>query len=189
MSSGHGKYIRGASGYLDEVNEARRVVETTAEYLRAAGVEVITYHDDVSDDQSENLNRIVNFHNGQGPHDLDVSVHFNAYNTTSNPMGTECWYVTQSSLASSVAAATAAGGNFINRGAKYSSSLFFLSNTIEKSVLQEVCFVDSKADSNLYKQHYDAICRAMAEALSGQEIGDLPPPGPEVPPERPGQSV
>jgi hypothetical protein len=28
ISSGHGKYIRGASGYLDEVDEARRVVVT-----------------------------------------------------------------------------------------------------------------------------------------------------------------
>ena len=27
ISSGHGKYIRGASGYLDEVDEARRVVD------------------------------------------------------------------------------------------------------------------------------------------------------------------
>jgi hypothetical protein len=27
ISSGHGKYVRGASGLLDEVDEARRVVE------------------------------------------------------------------------------------------------------------------------------------------------------------------
>ena len=62
---GHGKYIRGASGYLDEVNEARRVVEETAKLLRGAGIEVATYHDDWSHSQNENLNRIVNWHNGQ----------------------------------------------------------------------------------------------------------------------------
>ena len=34
ISSGHGKYIRGASGYLDEVNEALRAL-TTGEVARA----------------------------------------------------------------------------------------------------------------------------------------------------------
>ena len=48
MSSGHGKYIRGASGYLDEVDEARRVVEAVAAYMSAERVEVTTYHDNVS---------------------------------------------------------------------------------------------------------------------------------------------
>ena len=55
ISSGHGKHIRGASGYIDEVDEARKVVETVADYLRENDVEVTTYHDNVSDDQSENL--------------------------------------------------------------------------------------------------------------------------------------
>jgi len=60
ISSGHGKYIRGASSiYGDEVDEARLVVESVADALRESGVEVTTYHDDVSDDQDENLNRIV----------------------------------------------------------------------------------------------------------------------------------
>jgi N-acetylmuramoyl-L-alanine amidase len=76
ISSGHGKKIRGASGYLDEVDEARRVVEKVATYLRNAGVTTTVFHDDVSTTQSDNLNRIVNFHNSQPSHDLDVSVHF-----------------------------------------------------------------------------------------------------------------
>src|SRR4249919_560047 len=107
ISSGHGKYIRGASGspvppYLDEVDEARRVVDRVAEILRGAGVTVKTFHDNTSHDQSTNLNTIVNYHNKQ-VRDLDVSVHFNAYQTTSKPMGTECLYVTQEKLANTVA--------------------------------------------------------------------------------------
>src|SRR5436190_18916316 len=101
ISSGHGKYIRGASGYLDEVDEARLVVEQVATYLRSVNINVKTFHDDISDDQSENLNRIVNYHNAQS-RDLDVSVHFNAYQTTSSPMGCECLYVTQQLLAAEV---------------------------------------------------------------------------------------
>ena len=87
MSSGHGKYVRGASGYIDEVDEARKVVEATAKVLHELGVGIVTYHDDVSKLQNENLNRIVDFHNSQGAHDLDISVHFNAYETTSKADG------------------------------------------------------------------------------------------------------
>ena len=70
ISSGHGKYIRGAEGPspwgLDEVDEARKVVNKVADMMRSLGVQVTVFHDDVSDDQSENLKRIVDFHNAQG---------------------------------------------------------------------------------------------------------------------------
>src|SRR6516225_4436206 len=74
LSSGHGKYVRGAKGYLDEVDEARLVVEQTAKVLREIGEEVVTFHDDTSRSQSENLNTIVNFHNRQ-TRDIDTSIH------------------------------------------------------------------------------------------------------------------
>ncbi len=106
MSSGHGLKVRGAAGPapwgLDEVNEARKVVEQVAPVLRGMGVEVVTFHDDVSTSQSENLNRIVAFHNGR-TRDLDVSIHFNSnQNTTTEPMGIEVLYVTQKELAKNV---------------------------------------------------------------------------------------
>ena len=65
ISSGHGKYVRGASGYIDEVDEARRVVDETATLMRELDIEVTTYHDDVSKSQSENLDRICDFHNSK----------------------------------------------------------------------------------------------------------------------------
>lgn len=184
ISSGHGKYIRGASGYLDEVDEARRVVEEVADYWKEAGVEVVTYHDDVSTSQNENLNRIVDFHNSKS-RDLDVSVHFNAYETTSKPMGTECLYVTQQSLASKVASAIAAAGDFPNRGPKKRTDLFFLNNTSEPAILIETCFVDSSADADNYGDNYNQICRAIAEAIYGQAIGEPPPEGERPPIEPP----
>ena len=170
MSSGHGKYVRGASGYIDEVDEARKVVETTAKVLHELGVGIVTYHDDVSKLQNENLNRIVDFHNSQGAHDLDISVHFNAYETTSKAMGTECLYVTQNELAVKVAQAIANAGKFINRGSKHRGDLFFLNQTAEPSILIEVCFVDSKADVDLYHANYSRICQAIAEAVSGKKL-------------------
>ena len=142
ISSGHGKYVRGASGIIDEVDEARRVVERLADVLRNRGVDVKVFHDDTSHSQNENLNTIVDFHNAQ-TRDLDVSVHFNAYEQVEKPMGTEVLYVTQSALAGQVSAAIASCG-FINRGGKKRTDLFFLNNTEMPAILIEVCFVDSR---------------------------------------------
>lgn len=180
ISSGHGKYIRGAEGYLDEVDEARRVVARVGELLNDAGVKATTYNDDVSTSQNENLNRIVDFHNSQ-TRDLDVSVHFNASETTSNPMGAECWHYSQEDLAASVASAIAEAGRLKDRGPKQTGDLFFLNHTEEPAILIEVCFVDSSADADLYRQNFDAICSAIAAAISGEEIeaGPTPPKPPD----------
>jgi len=176
VSSGHGKYVRGASGILDEVEEARRFTESLAKELRYRGVDVVTYHDDVSTGQSENLNRITDFHNDR-IRDLDVSIHLNAYEQVSKPMGVEVLYVTQGSLAGEISLAISNAGELINRGAKYRDDLHFLNATVEKSVLLELCFVDSEADCEAYLGNYDAIVEAVADVLGGLsgEI-EVPPP-------------
>jgi N-acetylmuramoyl-L-alanine amidase len=127
-------------GYIDEVDEARKVVETVADGLRAAGVEVTTYHDDVSDDQSENLNRIVDFHNSK-TRDLDISVHFNAYQTTSKPMGCEVLYVSSTGMeiADTVVDRICDASGLINRGPKKRTDLAFLNGTEEPAILIETC--------------------------------------------------
>lgn len=184
ISSGHGKYIRGASGYLDEVNEARRVVEKVAEFIRQTSHSVVTFHDDVSTSQSANLNRIVSYHNSQ-TRDYDVSVHFNAYQTTSKPMGTEVLYVTQQSLAARVSSAIAGSVGFLNRGAKKRTDLSFLNNTNKPAILIETCFVDSSHDANLYRPGFDAVCRAIAESITGSAITAPPVEPPVEPPTEP----
>jgi N-acetylmuramoyl-L-alanine amidase len=167
LSSGHGSLIRGASGLIDEVDEARKVVEHVADYLSDLGVDVTTYHDDISDDQQENLNRIVDFHNSQ-TRDRDVSIHFNAYEPTSKPMGTECLYVSDEETASNLARAMAESAEFVNRGPKFRDDLFFLNQTEQPgSMLLEVCFVDSTADVDMYMLHFDDLCEAIALTLAG----------------------
>ena len=170
ISSGHGKKVSGASGYIVEVTEARRVVEAVAEYLRQIGVEVTVFHDDTSTSQNQNLSTIVAAHNKVKPEHLDVSVHFNAHHTTSSPMGTECWYVTQKELAANISRAMANAGRLKDRGPKHSSELYFLNNTANVAVLLEVCFVDSSADTTLYQTHFDGICREIAATVSGQPV-------------------
>lgn len=166
VSSGHGLYVRGAEGVLDEVDEARNVVIRVAEELSKRKCQVKTFHDNSSHDQQTNLETIVNYHNAQ-VRDLDVSVHFNAYEHTDKPMGTECLYVTQSTLANQMANAIAACG-FVNRGGKKRTDLYFLNQTQMPSILIEVCFVDSTADADVYKKQFGKICSAIATVLSGK---------------------
>jgi len=185
ISSGHGSKVPGAIGPspwgLDEHKEAVRVVDKMAEFIRATGNGVETYEDTVSKTQNENLNRLVDWHNSR-TRDYDVSVHFNCYESTTKPMGTECLYITQSSLASKVATGIGDAGDFINRGAKKRTDLFFLNNTAKPAILIEVCFVDSQPDCGLYKQNFDDICRAAAEAITGAAIQAPPYVPPGLPP-------
>ena len=183
ISSGHGAKISGAVGPkpwgLHEHTEAVRVVDAVAEKLRARGVTVTTFEDKTSTSQSQNLNTIVAFHNSQPRHDYDVSVHFNAYTSTTKPMGTECLYLTQEALANMIADDVAAVG-YVNRHGKLRTDLAFLNNTREKSVLIETCFVDSQADVHLYQTTFDETCEAIATALSGK-VADGITPTPEPP--------
>jgi N-acetylmuramoyl-L-alanine amidase len=183
ISAGHGLKIRGAAGPppwgIDEVDEARRVVTRTADYLKSAGADVITYWDDISTTQSENLERIVDFHNSK-TRDLDVSIHFNAYEiTTTKKMGTECLYVTQEELSEDVSSTIAAATNLPNRGAKYRGDLYFLNNTAAPAILVEIVFCDAKPDCDSYRQNFEEICRGLAEAIVGEAVQ---PPGPEPEP-------
>jgi len=173
ISSGHGKYVRGAAGILDEVDQARRVVNQVAEHLTNLDVKVKVFHDDTSRSQNENLNTIVNYHNAQS-RELDISVHFNAYEQVSKPMGTEVLYVTQSSLAAQMSAAISDVG-FINRGAKKRTDLFFLNSTKMPAILLEICFVDSEADAELYERSFQMICANIAELIAGELTEPAPP--------------
>lgn len=166
ISSGHGKLVRGASGLIDEVDEARNVVEKLAGCLERRGCDVFVFHDDTSTDQATNLETIVNWHNEQ-ERDLDVSVHFNAYVETLSPMGTECLHVTQPELADYISRAVALNG-FANRGAKKRTDLYFLNQTNGPAILIEVCFVDSSADVAVYEETFDEICEAIATVLGGR---------------------
>src|SRR5215475_492341 len=121
MSSGHGKYVPGAIGPapwgLDEHKEAVRVLDKTAEFLQAAGVGIVTFEDTTSKTQNENLHRIVDFHNAH-TRDLDISIHFNCYQSTPKPMGTECLYITQDDLSDEVSVAISEASELIDRGPK-----------------------------------------------------------------------
>jgi len=179
MSSGHGKYVSGAVDILNEHQEAVRVVDKVAEFLKASQVGVVTFEDVTSKTQNENLKTIVDWHNRQS-RDLDVSIHFNCYEHTSKPMGTECLYYSQADLADDVAESIAGASGLVDRGPKKRTDLYFLNNTAEAAILVEVCFVDSETDVNLYERNFDSLCEALASAIGGTEVAPIPPePQPE----------
>jgi N-acetylmuramoyl-L-alanine amidase len=171
ISSGHAKFVRGASGYLDEVDEARKVVDKVAEYARQIGAKVNTFHDDTSRTQSQNIGTIVRFHDSK-KRDLDVSVHFNA--GTKEVGGTEVLYVNPNvkGLAAEVSKAIADALGIKDRGAKLRTDLGFLNGTDESAILIEVCFVDTKSNADAYRANFDACCRAIAESITGGKIID-----------------
>jgi N-acetylmuramoyl-L-alanine amidase len=188
ISSGHGKIVRGAAGnpappLLDEVNEARRVVDRTAEMLIERGCDVITFHDNTSTSQSQNLNTIVAAHNKE-TRQLDISVHFNAFD--GNAHGTEVLYVTQEALARDVSAAISTAGGFTNRGPKHRTDLAFLNGTEEPAILIETCFCDNRGDSDKYNAKFEAICSAIADVIGGKADGETVDPPPVQPPVEPG---
>ncbi|USK71780.1 N-acetylmuramoyl-L-alanine amidase [Peribacillus asahii] len=171
ISSGHAKYVRGASCYIDEVDEARKAVDQVAEYLNELGCTVYKFHDDTSKTQRDNINAIVKYHNSK-ERDLDVSVHFNAASKTDNPRGVEVLYYSDSNkkLAENMSQAISKASGLKNRGAKKRTGLGFLKGTSKPAILIEICFVDSVTDVNIYEDKFDEICRVIAETISGKML-------------------
>ena len=186
ISSGHGKYIRGASGSpippcMDEVDEARKITDETAARLRMLGVDTEVFHDNTSRDQSTNLSTIVNWHNAQGDHDYDLSVHLNCYD--GNAHGCEVLFVSDAGeqLAWDIVDAICAASGLTNRGAKYRSDLKFLNSTREVSALLEISFCDNPSDCNIVRSRFVEICSAIASAVAGDDSSPIPGPEPEPP--------
>lgn len=172
ISSGHSINCQGTADIINEVTEARKVVDRVYEIVKASGKQCYKYHD-TSSSSTQNLVNIVNWHNGFKD-GVDVSIHFNAYTHVDKPMGTEVCYYSNSSLAAAVSKEIATAGGFINRGAKQRTGLYFLRHTNKPAILIEVCFVDSVADVNLYRANFEKICQAIAKSLIGQISTSVP---------------
>ena len=172
ISSGHSINCQGASDIINEVTEAKKVVDRVCDIIKASGKACYKYHD-TSSSSSQNLVNIVNWHNGFKD-GVDVSIHFNAYSHVDKPMGTEVCYYSQPTLAKEVSKNIANAGGFIDRGAKQRTGLYFLKHTNKPAILIEVCFVDSVADVNLYKANFERICPAIAKSLIGQISTSVP---------------
>ena len=194
ISSGHGLHVRGASSLIDEVDEARRVVNRLNEIMPSATV----FHDDTSRTQAENVNALVNWHNSQN-RDLDVQVHLNAIDGIQDAgIGVETLYregnADMREMASRISRGISNASGLIlrrNDGTFAQTGIGFLNNTrINRAVLLEICFVNSRTDVRLYQDNFEAICQSIARSLTGQNTPvaapiSAPPPVASSPPPLP----
>lgn len=167
VHGGHSLKCRGASGYLDEVNEDRKVKNRVIELLRANGHTVYDCTDDNSTSQNANLKAIVNKCNSHSV-DLDVSIHLNAGGGT----GTEVYIYSDKSKAKDEATRIAEKiSNTLgirNRGVKTSTQLYVLRKTKSPALLIECCFVDNGTD----KAHWNVekCAKAIVEGILNKSV-------------------
>lgn len=163
VDMGHTPTSPGASGYLDELTEDRRIGSEVVRLLEGAGVEVV---DTTAPDwyaYPEGIGYRVAKANGSGA-DRFVSIHLNAGGGT----GSEVLYypgdAAGEELASRMSAAVAGVLGIADRGAKpRGADIGVIRDTTMTAVLVEVCFVDNSTDAEAYRAaNVEDIARAIA---------------------------
>lgn len=166
ISPGHYKIGTGACDLIDEVTEARKVVDRVAYLISLKNIGVSKIVDNISSSQLQNLNYLITEHNKK-ERLIDISVHFNSSGKrTNNPIGTEVLYFQDSirSFASQVSQGISDVSGLMNRGAK-KRDLMLLRKTNQPSIIIEVCFVNSVQDVEIYRKHFHAICQSIADCV------------------------
>lgn len=171
IRGGHCPKVPGASKFIDELTEDRKVKNSVINYLRQLGHEVldVTPPDNTNSssvDLSNGVNR-ANLFNA----DLFVSIHFNkAYDVYNGFLGSEVCVYCPFDTAQRVVNGLASLG-FKNRGQKVRTGLYELKHTNMKAMIIEVCFVESIADVGLYKKlGYGTIGKTIAETIANKKI-------------------
>lgn len=179
IMAGHSKsgYIgSGASKYLDESNETRRLGPKVVSYLKAIGVNA----DYICLDKPKTakyLNEQVVLANSKGTYDVVVQIHFNAGSNdpNRNTTGTETYYRTSSGKPYADRVNAKLSTLFKNRGSKKDTrGLYWLKYTKCPAILIEVCFVDDKDDAKIYLNNIDKTARLIAEGIAGKAISTQP---------------
>nr|WP_300209711.1 N-acetylmuramoyl-L-alanine amidase [uncultured Anaerostipes sp.] len=165
VHGGHNKKVPGASEYLDEVAEDRKVKKAVIQYLKAAGHTAYDCTDDAGTTQSKNLANIVAKCNAHTVA-LDISIHLNAGGGT----GCEVYYTSDKGkpYAKKVSAAVAKALGIKDRGAKASDTLYVLNHTKSPAILVECCFVDNKTDQKAWNA--EKCAKAIVEAVTGKAV-------------------
>lgn len=159
----------GAVGYIDEGKENRVLTDLIVKWLKQGGATVYTGKVDKSNNYLAEQCQIANKQNV----DLAVQIHFNANKTTLNPMGTETIYKTNNGKVYADRVNTKLATVFKNRGAKSDvRGLYWLRHTKAPAILIEVCFVDSKADTDYYIKNKNTVAKLIAEGILNKNINN-----------------
>ena len=159
----------GATGYINESQENRSLSNIVVKYLKLAGHEV-DYCE--INEATDYLQKQVAKANSKD-YDLVVQIHFNAYKNTTDEMGTEVLYLSDSGKVWAEKINAKLSTVFKNRGIKKRTDLYWLNNTKSIACLIEVCFVDSKADTDKYLANKNKVGKLIAEAIHRREIEEV----------------
>ena len=171
VRGGHVPKFTGASKFIDELTEDRKVKDSVIKYLRQLGCDVL---DVTPPDNTSTLNGDlsygVNKANNWGS-ELFVSIHFNkAYDIYNGCLGSEVCVYSNFDIPQRVVNELSKLG-FKNRGQKVRNNLYELNRTKMKAMIIEVCFVEATGDVVLYKElGHDLIGKTIAEAIANKNI-------------------
>ena len=162
----------GATTYINESDETRKVAPKVVEYLKQLGVEA-TYVKLDKATSSNYLYEQVKLANSKGAFDCMVQVHFNAGSSdpNSNTTGTETYYTSSKGKVFSDRVNSKLATLFKDRGSKKDTKgLYWLKHTSCPAILIELAFVDDKDDVRVYQNNFDKICRLIAEGLANKTL-------------------
>ena len=151
---------------LRESDIAANVGKLVADYLTAAGVEVVGVL------QDDSLSYVVSTANNSGA-DIFISIHCNAAGNTSAD-GTETWYCYGSTggekLAECIQSQIVDSLEMIDRGIREAkpgrNGLYVLTNTDAVAVLVELAFISNEDDARLLRDNQDDFARAIARGVT-----------------------
>lgn len=158
----------GAVGVIKEGEHTRLVGEEVRRLLKEKGIAVFNCTVDYAETTNESLSLVVQQANRE---DLDwfISIHFNA----GGGKGVEVYtyegrqYQDAIDVCNNIAAL-----GFNNRGVKAGTGLYVIRKTIAKSMLIEVCFVDTEDANKYLKVGHKAIAKAIVDALDNHIVSD-----------------
>ena len=151
----------GAVGVIKEGEHTRLVGEEVRRLLKEKGISVFNCTVDYAETTNESLSLVVQQANRE---DLDwfISIHFNA----GGGKGVEVYtyegrqYQDAIDVCNNISAL-----GFNNRGVKVGTGLYVIRRTKAKSMLIEVCFVDTEDANKYLKVGHKAIAKAIVDAL------------------------
>lgn len=176
LRGGHTEKSTGSSLIINELKADRLVYKATEKYLKIGGSKVVDVTPPETMTYPSELNYGIAKANKLGV-DLFVSIHFNkAYDyEVKSAIGSEVWVYDKSFKEAERVVKNLATLGFKNRGVKSMISegrtLGELRNTTMKAMIIEVCFVESRADYNIFKDKgYDLIGKKIAEGILNKVI-------------------
>lgn len=163
INAGHTKFSKGtgASKYLNESVETRKIAYHLMELLATTEHEVIPA---VYDRSTDNLKEAVTLANNKHA-DMFISIHLNAGG--GNGCEVYTWKGEKTNIAKAILNNIVELG-FRNRGIKDGSNFYVIHHTNYncEATLVEVCFVDSAEDVKMYD--YKAVAKAIYNAIKSE---------------------